>query len=110
MPSRSTYSRNSAAAALRRAAPSAGSMVTLAISVILGAMLQTTSVWIFLSTRPLLGRNRGVKVVVKDWRGKGSHVKLHYGDRATFVKHGEIPKGLYHGMLRQLGLSVKDFD
>lgn len=42
--------------------------------------------------------------------GKGSHGRLHYGDRFTTVKdrRKEIGKGLLHAMLHQLGLTFDD--
>jgi mRNA interferase HicA len=54
------------------------------------------------------GRVRGVAVRVDSMRGKGSHVTLYYGDRLTVVKSGDIPKGLLHAMMKQLGLRIDD--
>ncbi len=42
-------------------------------------------------------------------RGKGSHVKVWVGSRSTVVKHGEIGKGLFAKMLKQLNVSRRDF-
>jgi len=45
-------------------------------------------------------------------RGKGSHGLLYYGSALTTVRNlkDEIDKRAYHKMLRQLGLSHKDFE
>ncbi len=59
-----------------------------------------------------LGRARGVPVRFEARRGKGSHGRLHYGDRFTTVKNRkkEIGKGLLAAMLRQLGLAPDELD
>ncbi len=41
--------------------------------------------------------------------GKGSHGRLHVGDRFTTVKRSEISLGLLNAMLKQLGIDRKDF-
>ena len=60
----------------------------------------------------VLGRARGVDVRWTAHRGKGSHGLLYYGPNMTTVRNlkDEIDKRAYHGMLKQLGLSQKDFD
>ncbi|MFI5021917.1 MAG: type II toxin-antitoxin system HicA family toxin [Alphaproteobacteria bacterium] len=57
-----------------------------------------------------IGRSRNIAVRVDEERGKGSHVTLYFGERFTVVKDRkkELPKGLLHGMLKQLGLSLED--
>jgi mRNA interferase HicA len=42
--------------------------------------------------------------------GKGSHGVLKYGDKRTTVRNlkDELKTGTYHGMLKQLGLTVND--
>ena len=57
-----------------------------------------------------LGRERGVAVRFESRKGKGSHGRLHYGDRFTTVKdrRKEIGQGLLAAMIRQLGLSRED--
>jgi mRNA interferase HicA len=44
-------------------------------------------------------------------RGKGSHGVLILGDRRTVVRNqkDELKTGTYHAMLKQLGLTDKDF-
>jgi mRNA interferase HicA len=44
-------------------------------------------------------------------RGKGSHGVLILGDRRTVVRNqkDELKRGTYHAMLKQLGLTDKDF-
>ena len=57
-----------------------------------------------------LGKERGVAVRFESRKGKGSHGRLHYGDRFTTVKdrRKEIGQGLLAAMIRQLGLSRED--
>lgn len=42
-------------------------------------------------------------------RGKGGHQTLYVGDRFTVVQTGEIPKGTFYAMLRQLGIPKEEF-
>lgn len=57
-----------------------------------------------------LGGERGVAVRFDIRPGKGSHGRLHYGDRFTTVKdrRKQIGAGLLSAMLRQLGLKNED--
>jgi mRNA interferase HicA len=57
-----------------------------------------------------LGRKTRTPVRIDQNRGKGSHVTLFYGSRFTVVKdrRKELPKGLLHNMLKQLGLTLDD--
>lgn len=57
-----------------------------------------------------LGRKRGVVVRVDMRRGKGSHGRLHYGDRFTTIKDRkkELSASLLADMLAQLELSKED--
>ena len=57
-----------------------------------------------------LGGERGVTVRFDARPGKGSHGRLHYGNRFTTVKdrRKEISAGLLSAMLRQLGLEHID--
>jgi mRNA interferase HicA len=59
-----------------------------------------------------LGKARGIEVHWMAHRGKGSHGLLYYGSGVTTVRNlkDEIDKRAYHKMLKQLGLSQKDFD
>ena len=59
-----------------------------------------------------LGKERGVNVRWMAHRGKGSHGLLYYGSSITTVRNlkDEIDKRAYHKMLKQLGLSEKDFE
>lgn len=59
-----------------------------------------------------IGRERGVAVRFEPRAGKGSHGRLHYGDRFATVKdrRKEIGKGLLAAMLRQLELDREDLD
>ena len=42
-------------------------------------------------------------------RGKGSHGTFYIEDRQTIVQHGEIPRNMFFGMLRQLGINPREF-
>ena len=57
-----------------------------------------------------LGKDRGIPVRFDPRTGKGSHGRLHYGERFTTVKGRgkEISPGLQADMLRQLGLRPSD--
>ena len=58
-----------------------------------------------------LGAARTVPVRVEAKRGKGSHVTLYYGARKTVVKdlRKEVAPSLPSAMIRQLGLTRRDF-
>ena len=66
----------------------------------------------FIRRIPELGRERGVPVRFEARHGKGSHGRLYYGERFTTVKDRkkEIGKGLWHAMLKQLGLTRHDIE
>lgn len=55
-----------------------------------------------------LRRLGGVTVIPS--RGKGGHVRVERGDRVTHVPtgSGELKTGTLHGILRQLGLNIRD--
>ena len=59
-----------------------------------------------------LGKKRGVEVRWAAHRGKGSHGLLYYGSEMTTVRdlRDEIDKRAWHKMLKQLGLSQRDFE
>jgi predicted RNA binding protein YcfA (HicA-like mRNA interferase family) len=58
-----------------------------------------------------LGRKRGTSVLWVAERGKGSHGLLYYGSQVTTVRAlKEITKGALHGMLKQLGLKLVDWE
>jgi mRNA interferase HicA len=59
-----------------------------------------------------LGKDRGVEVHWTAHRGKGSHGLLYYGSSMTTVRNlkDEVDKRAYHKMLKQLGLSDRDFE
>ena len=53
-----------------------------------------------------IGKRNGVAVRFDSRHGKGSHGRLYYGERFTTLKDRkkEIGSGLYHKMLRDLGI------
>ena len=57
-----------------------------------------------------LGKRTGTKVTFSPQRGKGSHGTLFFGDKRTIVRNpkDELKKGTLHGMLKQLGITLKD--
>ena len=57
-----------------------------------------------------LGRKRGIAVRFEPRTGKGSHGRLHFGNRFATIKdrRKEIGAGLLAAMLRQLDLSRDD--
>jgi mRNA interferase HicA len=57
-----------------------------------------------------LARERGVAFELIAERGKGSHVRLHFGDCMTTIPdpRRELKKGLLHGVCRQLGVKVEE--
>ncbi len=58
-----------------------------------------------------LGRDRGIETKLVKSRGKGDHATLYYGERFTIVGgRYELKTGTLHGMLRQLGLTIKDLE
>jgi mRNA interferase HicA len=59
-----------------------------------------------------IGRKRGVAVELVPERGKGSHGLLYFGTRFTVVRDlkDELKTGTLHAMLKQLGLTPKDFN
>ena len=58
-----------------------------------------------------LGVSRGIAVRFEAKRGKGSHRTLYFGGSRTILQDlkKELPAGTLHAMLRQLGLTMKDF-
>ena len=57
-----------------------------------------------------LGRARGIHVVLKAARGKGSPQTLHFGGTFTVVRNlkDELKTGTLHAMCYQLGIKVRD--
>lgn len=56
-----------------------------------------------------LAKNNGVEYKFDRKRGKGSHGTVHYGDRKSTLKKGELSEGLLNGMLKQLGINKEEF-
>jgi hypothetical protein len=66
----------------------------------------------FLRRLKRLARRRGVEIEIDETRGKGSHAKIWFGDRATTLKdrRAEIGKGLLADICRQLGIRLEDLE
>ena len=56
------------------------------------------------------GKQRNLAVRYVPRRGKGSHGTLFFGQQFTIVRNpkDELKTGTLHGMLRQLGLKLRD--
>jgi mRNA interferase HicA len=65
----------------------------------------------FLKKVQKLAKERTVACFWHPDKGKGSHGILKYGERRTTLRNlkDELKTGTYHGMLKQLGLTEKDF-
>jgi len=66
----------------------------------------------FLRKVKRLGEGRGIAVRFEAKRGKGSHGTLYFGSSRTVLQDlkKELPLGTLHAMLRQLNLTLKDFE
>lgn len=64
----------------------------------------------FLRKVKRLGSETGVKIVLNQRRGKGSHATLFYGDKYTIIRSlkDELKTGTYRAMLKQLGINEED--
>lgn len=58
-----------------------------------------------------LAHKKGTAVVLEERRGKGSHSTLFFGSRFTIIRNlkDELKTGTYKAMLKQLGITEKDF-
>ena len=54
-------------------------------------------------------RRNGLRLEVTN-DGKGSHQRVHLGNRTSHLQYGEIPPRTLHDILRQLGLRRKDLN
>ena len=54
-------------------------------------------------------RRTGQDYRLEPSRGKGSHARLWIGEHLTTVKRGELPRGAFLGMLKQLKICKEDF-
>ena len=54
-------------------------------------------------------KRAGLRFHFERRHGKGSHGELYVGDHRAIVKHGEIKRGLFHAMLKQLDIRKDDF-
>lgn len=64
----------------------------------------------FIRKVKVLGKARGVAVVLNASRGKGSHQTLYFGTAFTVVRNlkDELKTGTLHAMCTQLGIKVRD--
>jgi predicted RNA binding protein YcfA (HicA-like mRNA interferase family) len=62
------------------------------------------------TSRELLRKLRRVGANIQPGRGKGGHVRVELDGRVTHVPSGsgELKTGLLHGVMRQLGLTIRD--
>jgi hypothetical protein len=54
-------------------------------------------------------KERGISVTIDPSRGKGGHQILRVGDSWTTVQTGDLKPGIYHAMLKQLGIPKDEF-
>jgi mRNA interferase HicA len=64
----------------------------------------------FIRKLKVLGRKRGIVVVLEQRRGKGSHSTLFFGERFTIIRNlkDELKTGTYKAMLKQLDIHEED--
>lgn len=65
----------------------------------------------FLKNLRRLSKKTGIAVEIDTSHGKGSHIRVYYGDSFTTLKDRkkEIKAGLFAAMLKQLGIDKDDF-
>jgi hypothetical protein len=63
----------------------------------------------FIKSAKAWANARGVPFAVDVSRGKGGHQILRVGDRWTTVQTGELKPGVFHAMLKQLGIPKEEF-
>jgi predicted RNA binding protein YcfA (HicA-like mRNA interferase family) len=63
-----------------------------------------------MTSRELLRKLRRLGVIVVPDRGKGGHIRLEHNGRVSHIPTGrrELKSGLVRGVLRQLGLTIRD--
>jgi predicted RNA binding protein YcfA (HicA-like mRNA interferase family) len=63
-----------------------------------------------MTSRELLRALRRLGATIDAARGKGGHVRVSLGDRVSHVPtgSGELKTGLVQGVLKQLGLTIRD--
>ena len=54
-------------------------------------------------------RVHDLDAVLESSRGKGGHQVLRIGGRWTTVQTGELKPGVFHAMLKQLGIPKEEF-
>jgi hypothetical protein len=54
-------------------------------------------------------RAHGRELVVDLSRGKGGHQMVRIGEKWTTVQTGELKPGIFHAMLKQLGIPKDEF-
>ncbi len=59
-----------------------------------------------------LGKKWGVQVTIDETRCKGSHRSLYFGDKNATIPNlkKELKKGIFHAILKQLGISKDDLN
>jgi len=51
----------------------------------------------------------GVEIILDASRGKGGHQLIRIGEKWTIVQTGELKPGVFHAMLKQLGIHRDEF-
>jgi len=63
----------------------------------------------FIKSAKIWAKPRGVAFSVEASHGKGGHQILRVGGKWTTVQTGELRPGVFHAMLKQLGIAKEDF-
>jgi len=63
----------------------------------------------FIRAARVWAQAHGAPFSVEKCRGKGGHKILRVGDKWTTVQTGELKPGVFHAMLKQLGIPREEF-
>jgi len=63
----------------------------------------------FTKAAKIWANSRGLSFSVEASRGEGGHQILRVGDKWTTVQTGELKRGVFHAMLKQLGIPKEEF-
>ena len=63
----------------------------------------------FIKRAQAYGKANGLDVRLVKNQGKGGHQRLYVGNHKTVVQTGEIAKGTYYAMLKQLNIPKDKF-
>jgi hypothetical protein len=64
---------------------------------------------VFIRRTAKWAKAHGRELVVDPSRGKGRHQMVRIGEKWTTVQTGELKPGIFHAMLKQLGIPKDEF-